>query len=118
MATCFEKCLTETDIVSRFALPISWLTVLPPIEQGSHEVNFQVTDGFEFFWEFCCSIRRVGRYRKPVLQSEGWLKFVNYKGLKVGDKIVLDTEANDFRGTKFKIRAQKLNKECDQWLDV
>ncbi|KAL6297549.1 hypothetical protein Pyn_11222 [Prunus yedoensis var. nudiflora] len=113
-----EKCLTEIDIVSRFVLPIDWIRMLPPIEQGSHEVNFQVTDGLGYIWEFCCSIRRVGRYRKPVLQSEGWLKFVNYKGLKVGDKIVLDTEANDFRGTQFRIRAQKLNKECDQWVDV
>ncbi|CAL8108624.1 unnamed protein product [Prunus armeniaca] len=118
MAAPFEKYLTETDVVSRFALPISWLRVLPPIEQGSHEVHLQVTDGFGFFGEFCCSIRRVGRYRKLVLQSEGWLKFVNHKGLKVGDKIVLDSEANDFRGPQFRIRAQKLNKECDQWLDV
>ncbi|BFG19865.1 hypothetical protein CerSpe_061390 [Prunus speciosa] len=77
---------------------------------------FRLQTGSSFFWEFCCSIRRVGRYRKPVLQSEGWLKFVNYKGLKVGDKIVLDTD--DFRGAKFRIRALKLNKECDQWLDV
>ncbi|CAL8108633.1 unnamed protein product [Prunus armeniaca] len=118
MAAPFEKFLTKTDVVSRFVVPSSWLRVLPRIEQGSHGVNIQVTDGVGFFWEFCCSIRRVGRYQKPVLQSEGWLKFVNFKGLKVGDKIVLDSEANEFRGTQFRIRAQKLNKGCDQWLDV
>ncbi|KAH0988649.1 hypothetical protein GBA52_000132 [Prunus armeniaca] len=120
MAARFEKWLTEADIENRLiTLPISWLSVLlPRIEQGSHEVHLQVTDGFGFFGEFCCSIRRVGRYRKLVLQSEGWLKFVNHKGLKVGDKIVLDSEASDFRGPQFRIRAQKLNKECDQWLDV
>ncbi|CAL8108594.1 unnamed protein product [Prunus armeniaca] len=48
MAVRFEKCLTETDVVSRFALPISLLTVLPRIEQGSHGVNIQVTDGDVF----------------------------------------------------------------------
>ncbi|PQQ13031.1 hypothetical protein Pyn_14633 [Prunus yedoensis var. nudiflora] len=75
------------------------------------DIVSRLQTGSSFFGNF-------GRYRKPVLQSERWLKFVNYKGLKVGDNIVLDTEANDFRGTKFRIRAQKLNKECDQWLDV
>ncbi|BFG19867.1 hypothetical protein CerSpe_061410 [Prunus speciosa] len=113
----FEKYLTETDIGGRLAFPSEWLKILPPFENGSFEVQFEVTDGLGFYWQFCCSIRKKG-YRKPVLQSEGWLKFVNAKGLQVGDKVVLDTEADDFRGTNIRIRAQKDLNGNGHWVDV
>ncbi|CAL8998132.1 unnamed protein product, partial [Prunus brigantina] len=113
----FEKYLTETDIEGRLAVPSEWLKILPPFEKGCFEVQFEVTDGVGFFWQLCCSIRKKG-YRKPVLQSEGWLKFVNAKGLQVGDKVVLDTKADDFRGTKIRIRAQKDLNRNGHWVDV
>ncbi|CAL8108597.1 unnamed protein product [Prunus armeniaca] len=114
MAAHFEKCLTETDTVDRLSLPIEWHRILP---QGSDEVKIYVSDGFGFY-EFRCSTIRMGRYRKPFLQPEDWLKFVDHKGLKVGDKIILDSEPNDFIGRHFRIRAQKLNHEDDKWVDV
>ncbi|PQQ01968.1 hypothetical protein Pyn_37139 [Prunus yedoensis var. nudiflora] len=113
----FEKYLTETDIEGRLAVPSEWLKILPPFKNGSFEVQFEVTDGVGFYWQLCCSIRKKG-YRKPVLQSEGWLKFVNAKGLQAGDKVVIDTEADDFRGTKIRIRAQKDLNGNGHWVDV
>ncbi|CAL2236423.1 unnamed protein product [Prunus armeniaca] len=118
MAAHFEKCLTEADTVGRLSLPIDWLGILLPFELGSREVEICVSDGFGSYWEFRCSTIKMGLYRKPVLQPEGWLKFVDHKGLKVGDKIILDSEPNDFIGRHFRIRAQKLNHEDDKWVDV
>ncbi|PQQ15362.1 hypothetical protein Pyn_11223 [Prunus yedoensis var. nudiflora] len=141
----FEKCLTETDIVSRFALPIDWLRMLPPIEQaiqqrrcyiegrlavpsewlkifppfenGSFEVQFEVTDGVGFYWHLCCSIGKKG-YRKPVLQSEGWLKLSMPKASKLGTRLFSTRKADDFRGTKIRFRAQKELNRNGHWVDV
>ena len=74
-------------------------------------------DGIGFYWEFYCAIRERGRYKKPVFQSREWFKFVSQKGLKVGDKIVLCEEEDLFRGTKYRIRAQKCVGE-GLWVDV
>ncbi|VVA32065.1 PREDICTED: B3 domain-containing [Prunus dulcis] len=117
MAAPFEKRLTETDTVGKLSLPIEWLRILPPIEQGSHEVKIYVSDGLGFY-EFRCSTIKMGRYRKPFLQPEDWLKFVDHKGLKVGDKIILDSEPNDFIRRHFRITAQKFNHEDNKWVDV
>ncbi|BFG19872.1 hypothetical protein CerSpe_061460 [Prunus speciosa] len=105
MAAHFEKRLTETDTVGGLSLPIDWLRVLPPFELGSHEVKIYVSDGLEF-WQFRCSTMRMGRSRKPFLQPEDWLKFVDHKGLQVGDKIILDSEPNEFIGGHFRIRVE------------
>ncbi|CAL8998139.1 unnamed protein product, partial [Prunus brigantina] len=111
-----EKYLTKADM-GRLVVPSEWLQILPQFEKGSFEVQFGVTDGVGFYWQHCCSIRKKG-YQKPVLQSEGWLKFVNAKGLQVGDKVVLDTKADDFRGTKIRIRAQKDLNRNGHWVDI
>ncbi|PQQ01964.1 hypothetical protein Pyn_37135 [Prunus yedoensis var. nudiflora] len=118
MAAHFEKFLTEKDTVGRLSLPIPWLGILPPFELGSHEVKIYASDGFGFYWEFRCSTIKMGRDRKPFLQPEDWLKFVDHKGLQVGDKIILDSEPNEFIGGHFRIRAQKFNHEDDKWIDV
>ncbi|VVA40731.1 PREDICTED: B3 domain-containing [Prunus dulcis] len=111
-----EKYLTKADM-GRLAVPAEWLKILPPFEKGSFEVQLEATDGVGFYWQFCCSVRKEG-YLKPVLQSAGWLKFVNAKDLQVGDKVVLDTRADDFRGTKIRIRAQKDLDRNGHWVDV
>ncbi|CAL8108621.1 unnamed protein product [Prunus armeniaca] len=113
-----EKYLTETDIEGRLAVPAEWLEILlPSFGKGSFEVQLEAKDGVGFYWQFCCAIRKEG-YPKPVLQSAGWLKFVNAKDLQVGDKVVLDTKADDFRGTKIRIRAQKDLNRNGHWVDV
>ncbi|CAL8998131.1 unnamed protein product, partial [Prunus brigantina] len=118
MAAPFEKRLTETDTVDKLSLPIEWLRILPPFELGCREVKIYVSDGFGFYSEFRCCRVKMGRYWKPFLQPEDWLKFVNHKGLKVGDKIILDSEPNDFVGRHFRIRAQKFNHDDDKWNDL
>ncbi|BFG19866.1 hypothetical protein CerSpe_061400 [Prunus speciosa] len=118
MAAHFEKCLTETDTVGRLSLPIDWLRILPQFELGSREVKISVSDKFGFCWEFRCSTIKMGHYRKPFLQPEDWLKFVDHKGLEVGDKIILESEPNDSVGGHFRIRAQKFDHEDEKWVDV
>ncbi|EXB46713.1 hypothetical protein L484_001541 [Morus notabilis] len=111
-----QKYLTENDEKRKFSVPAEWLRILPDFREG-HEVMVKAVDGKGFYWEFNCVIRKRGRYRKPVFQSQGWLKFVNKKGLRVGDKIILYEGEDLFRGTKYRIRAQKCNRE-GLWVDV
>ncbi|GMN26960.1 hypothetical protein TIFTF001_046101 [Ficus carica] len=112
----FVNYLTENDIRRKFSVPAEWLRILSEFGEG-HEVVVRALDGKRFYWEFYCAIRRRGRYRRPVFQSREWLKFVNKKGLTVGDKNVLCEEEDHFRGTKYRIRAQKSNGE-GLWVDV
>ncbi|KAL6297559.1 hypothetical protein ACE6H2_005701 [Prunus campanulata] len=111
-----EKELTETDVGHKLVVPVRWLDEMPPFEGGCREVQFGVLDDKGFHFLLCCSIRN-GDYPKPVLQAEGWLKFVNYKGLKVGDKIIFHPQVDHFRETIFQVRAQRLNIHgC--WVDI
>ncbi|GMN42152.1 hypothetical protein TIFTF001_011369 [Ficus carica] len=75
--------------------------------EDRHEIELWAVDGVGMFWEFRCAVRQQERYKKPVLQSDGWLKFVNYKGLVAGDVVILKTIENQFRGTRFMPRALK-----------
>ncbi|GMN43723.1 hypothetical protein TIFTF001_012924 [Ficus carica] len=111
-----EKYLTKNDVGRKFSVPAGWLRILPEFREG-HEVVVRALDGKGFYWAFYCAIRERGRYKKPVFQSREWFKFVNQKGLKVGDKIVLCEEEDLFRGTKYRIRAQKCIGE-GLWVDV
>ena len=116
------KRLTESDVTSRLAVPSAWWKLIKPLFDhggGQHEVQLWVLDGpAGMFWEFRCAVRHNGRYKKPVFQSADWLKFVNHKGLIVGDKIFLEAAENEFRGTMFVLRAQRLAADGLAWLDV
>ncbi|KAI5356300.1 PREDICTED: B3 domain-containing [Prunus dulcis] len=111
-----EKELTETDVRHKLVVPVQWLDEMPPFEGGCREVQFGVLDDKGFHFPLCCSIRNGG-YRKPVLQAEGWLRFVNYKGLKIGDKIIFRPQIDHFRETKFQVRAQRQNIH-GHWVDI
>ncbi|CAL2236426.1 unnamed protein product [Prunus armeniaca] len=113
-----EKELTETDVRHKMVLPEGWLDedhLKGAIEEGCREVHFGVLDDKGYHFPLCCSIRK-GRYRKPVLQAEGWLKFVRYKGLRVGDKIIFRPQVNRFRETIFQVRAQR--HIHGDWVDI
>lgn len=133
------KRLTEFDIKNSFKVPPEWLAILPSTSGEQGETQLCVTDGLGFFWEFRCMVRRgsIEYYQldgalyarnQVYLHSEEWLKFVNFKGLKVKDRVILDTVENEFRGTKFRLRAQKLRDGHDndngdddddvRWIDV
>ena len=104
----FTKQLKKSDVRSRLSIPKSWWDEIRPLF-GEHqrEIELRVVDGMGMFWEFRCAFRQKGRYKKPVFQSKGWLKFVNHEGLEVGDTVTLEIVENQFRGTKFLLRALK-----------
>ncbi|CAL2236508.1 unnamed protein product [Prunus armeniaca] len=114
-----EKELTERDVGHKLVLPGRWLDEVHlkrAIEEGCREVHFGVLDNKGNYFPFCCSIRNRG-YRNPVLQAEGWLKFVNYKGLEVGDKIIFRPQVDHFRETIFQVMAQRQNIH-GHWVDI
>ncbi|CAL8108640.1 unnamed protein product [Prunus armeniaca] len=113
------KKLTETDVGHKLVVPVRWLDEVHlkrAIEEGCREVHFGVLDDKGYHFPLCCSIRNGG-YLKPVLQAEGWLKFVNYKELKVGDKIIFRPQVDHFRETIFQVRAQRQNIQ-GHWVDI
>ncbi|EXB38070.1 hypothetical protein L484_020991 [Morus notabilis] len=116
------KWMTECDVRSRLSVPKEWWEIIRPLFgeelDRRHEIELWAVDGVGMFWEFRCAVRQKGRYKKPVLQSEGWLKFVNYKGLRAGDVVILETVENQFRGTRFLLRALKYHAEGHYWYDV
>ncbi|EXB38064.1 hypothetical protein L484_020985 [Morus notabilis] len=114
------KRLTESDVNSRLSVPKEWWDVIRPLfgeEDRRREIEVWAVDGVGMFWEFRCAVRQKGPYKKPVLQSEGWLKFVNYKRLRAGDVVILETVENQFRGTRFLLRALKCHAD-GHWFDV
>ncbi|KAF9671115.1 hypothetical protein SADUNF_Sadunf12G0014000 [Salix dunnii] len=96
MAT-FSKVLRPTDIYKRLSVPAKYLKSLPSFE-GGYAVVFQAVDDDGHVWTFKCSVRKKGRYPKPVL-GKGWLAFVASKNLKVGDKVTFFEEKNKSAAT-------------------
>ena len=122
MAIILSKHLSNYDITSRLVVPKKWWILLKPLfRDGGGEAQLWVVDGGGMFWEFQCAVRRKGRHMRPVLQSGGWHKFVNYRGLRAGDRIVLESSAvHEFRGTRFVLRAQRLaiGDGGQRWFDL
>jgi hypothetical protein len=75
-------------------------------EAGESEAVLRVVDCSGMFWEFRAT-RRDGPCKKPTLQAREWSAFVRYSGLQVGDKITVLQQPQEFRGTTFKITAQR-----------
>ena len=109
----FSKLLTQDDVEKRLQVPIEWMAILPPFGGLGQEVELAVVDGAGgLFWEFqlvavekrsIIGVPNWSLYVKP----DGWLRFVRYRELKVGDKIILELQENKFRGTKYVIKAQR-----------
>ena len=114
----FSKLLTEDDVEKNLLVPMDWMTILPSFKEGSNEVQVGVLDGLGLYWEFCFSIQTDGFRLCPIFKGcDGWLQFVNYRGLRVGDKITLYLKDNIFRETKYVIRAQRLYGD-GYWIDI
>ncbi|XWS32749.1 hypothetical protein CRYUN_Cryun22dG0016300 [Craigia yunnanensis] len=92
MEMMFSKPLSRTDI-SKLAIPTYSLSTFPPFQDGRHEIELEVWDDDGKMWKFVCSIRKTGKYQKPVF-SKGWLDFVRAKGLSVGDEVRLYKDDN------------------------
>ena len=89
----FSKRLTQTDISKRLAIPTDSLSMFPPFEDGGNEIELEVWDDDGKMRKFVCSIRKTGKYQKPVF-SKVWLDFVRAKGLSVGDEVRLYKNEN------------------------
>lgn len=118
--SCYEKFLTSADVSGKLVVPSKWLEILMP--QGGEGINknnvhLKVIDGMGMFWEFFMSIRTTGNYKKPDFHYKEWRRFVMKKGLRVGDKFIIQREEDHFRGTRYKIRVQR-KVEAGLWLDV
>ncbi|GMN42154.1 hypothetical protein TIFTF001_011368 [Ficus carica] len=115
----YSKQLRQSDVGSRLSIPKEWWDVIRPLFAEDHrEIELWAVDGLGMFWEFRCAVRQKGRYKKPVLQSDGWLQFVNYKGLAAGDMVTLEMGDNEFRGTRFMIKALKYDVAGHFWFNV
>lgn len=115
-AMSYEKRLTSTDVSQKLVIPRRWLEILPSIKNNNN-VQVRVLDGMGMCWEFFLSRRSTGNYPKPVFQSKGWSKFVRRKGLRVGDKLVVQRQEDPFRETQYLVRVQRQVRE-DLWLDL
>ncbi|XWS32748.1 hypothetical protein CRYUN_Cryun22dG0016200 [Craigia yunnanensis] len=96
MEMMFSKPLFHTDISKRLAIPTYSLSMFPPFQDGRHEIELEVWDDDGKMWKFVCSIRKTGKYQKPVF-SKGWLDFVIAKGLSAGDEVRLYKNENRTR---------------------
>ncbi|XWS55300.1 hypothetical protein CRYUN_Cryun10bG0163500 [Craigia yunnanensis] len=93
----FSKTLTATDCLKRLSIPKRVLTSLPEFH-GGHAVELQVRCETMEYWPLVCTIRRKGRYKKPVI-SKGWRKFVLGNNLNVDDKLTLHKEEDEESGS-------------------
>ncbi|XVF45214.1 hypothetical protein PTKIN_Ptkin02bG0187100 [Pterospermum kingtungense] len=127
----FSKELTKTDVGVRLSFPMK---VLHDFEfpEGKDKMEFEVTDSSGKSWNFGLSKRNEARHShpKPVLSS-GWRAYVQAKGLKVKDRVLLLYVQEDklVTKTRFKIRAQRKvvfvpfklfgkGMKLEQWVDI
>ncbi|KAJ4833965.1 hypothetical protein Tsubulata_048115 [Turnera subulata] len=116
----FNKALTKTDINVRFSFPTNRIECFAELEEGqSHSVDLTVKDSRQRVWTFSCRKRRNGSHPKPWLSGE-WLRFVKHCGLKIGDKVVMVQEDDQFLGSQYRIEAKRRIIVLGQaiWADV
>ncbi|CAL8176443.1 unnamed protein product [Prunus armeniaca] len=100
-----KKVITATD-VGRLVVTRKILSVLPPVNPGN-AISINVFDSLtDRVYAFQLAGRR-GRYLKPVLQSREWKRFVNDKGIAVGDVVWFWEEENPTYQTQYRIAVFK-----------
>ncbi|KAL6270343.1 hypothetical protein ACE6H2_027254 [Prunus campanulata] len=96
-----QKVISATD-VGRLVVTREILAVLPPVNPGN-AISINVFDRqTDRVYVFKLAGRR-GRYLKPVLQSRGWKRFVNDRGITVGDVVCFWEEENPTYQTQYRI---------------
>ena len=116
----YEKRLTSTDVSQKLVVPVNWLEIMPNIEENN-SVQIRALDGKGIYWEFYLTKRSTGYYKKPVLQSKEWARFVRKNGVMAGDKFVIQKEDDHFRGAQYRVRVQRLVGGGDHeghWVDL
>ncbi|GLT63683.1 hypothetical protein SLA2020_362290 [Shorea laevis] len=107
MKPVFSKSLTKTDVKKRLAVPMKSLASLPDFK-GGYAVDLRVRDasGQGKVWEFKCSVRKKN-HPKPVFCA-GWLDFVRFNNLQVGDQIKFYKDMDDaLAANSYKIEVRK-----------
>ncbi|GMI83628.1 hypothetical protein HRI_002032100 [Hibiscus trionum] len=120
----FSKTLTKTDVSVRLSFPAEALNHFK-FPRGRDKVEFSVTDGMGNSWEFGLSKRNEARHShpKPVLSS-GWRAYVQAKGLKMDDRVILYRIMGRLVSKERKAQAQRkvrlFGKEIhgEAWVDV
>ncbi|XVE93268.1 hypothetical protein REPUB_Repub01dG0176100 [Reevesia pubescens] len=123
----FSKKLTKTDVDVRFSFPMNVLNDFD-FPEGKDKVEFDVIDGTGKSWKFGLSKRNKDRHPhpKPVLSS-GWRAYVQAKGLKRNDRVILYAQKDKVTKTRFKIQAKrklpfklfgKEMEDVERWVDV
>ncbi|KAE8690754.1 Retrovirus-related like polyprotein [Hibiscus syriacus] len=105
----FSKNLTETDCLKRLSIPSRVLSSFPEFH-GGHAVELLVTcDTVE--WPIVCTVRRKGRYKKPVL-SKGWRRFVLGNGLNAGEGITFHKEEDKLSSLHYRVELKRAASRC------
>lgn len=105
----FKKKLTKTDVEKRLAMRTKSLIHFPTFAAGQHAQILKVEDFQDKQeWRFRLTIRRRGKYSKPVL-SRGWVKFVQTKMLQIGDQVEFLVEKDEATGLrKYVIKVHRM----------
>ncbi|OMO94998.1 hypothetical protein CCACVL1_05653 [Corchorus capsularis] len=86
MKLLFTKQLSKTDVEKRLAIPTSSLRAFN-LNVDAYSVGFEAEDMKSGrIWQFQCTTRTKGFYSKPII-SKGWVQFVKFKQLRVGDRV-------------------------------
>ena len=114
-----SKVLVAGDMKDRFTVPENWMEILERLFiNGGSEALLRVVDWTGNGHEFRCATRKNGPYRKPVLQAHEWKMFVNYAGLQVGDKIIIqELKEAQFRGASYILIAKRMDHD-GLWANV
>ena len=103
MEASFEKLLTGTDVNKKLSVPSAFLRHINGGQGGGKAV--EMVDHITGKTYHLMLQTRAGKYRKPVFQSKGWLKFVKDKGLQVRDTIYFWRDSVEGNDGIFRIRA-------------
>ncbi|KAF3444443.1 hypothetical protein FNV43_RR14135 [Rhamnella rubrinervis] len=122
----FVKMLTESDANHNLTVPCS---ILPHVNGGDGGELRAMDDHTGIIYEFFLSTninisslssssngKQKQFYKKPILQSQGWLEFVKDKLLQVGDTIYFWKDDDGL----FRIEALLLNsmaKDSNEFVD-
>ncbi|KAJ0087497.1 hypothetical protein Patl1_07058 [Pistacia atlantica] len=106
----FSKILSNTDITKRLGFPTIALNHFSFPEEDHHYVHFLVNDSStQNGWKFRLSKRQNSNYPKPAMTGD-WLKFVETRGLKQGDQVILRKLVDEAGGVNYSIAVRKMIK--------
>ncbi|KAK3199214.1 hypothetical protein Dsin_022629 [Dipteronia sinensis] len=86
----FSKLLTISDVTSGLSIPTGALLHIPIPKGGRHYMGLVVKDSIGQVWKF----HLYPNSHDTLAFTEGWLEFVQDKGVREGDKVIFSTGNN------------------------